>query len=63
MVIYCKCGQIAIISSIQVCDWKNQFKFYLIEGKTCACGEKVYALSLMDDNDKVPEELKIIFSE
>ena len=62
MAIYCKCGEIAKISSVQICNWKNQFKFYLFEGKTCKCGEKVYALSLMDDNDDVPEELKVIFS-
>jgi len=27
----------------------------------CECGEKVYALSLMDENDAVPEELREIF--
>ena len=61
MAIYCICGEIVEISNIQVCNWKDQFKFYLYEGKQCNCGESVYALSLMDESDDVPEELKEIF--
>jgi hypothetical protein len=59
--IYCICGDIAEISTVQICNWKEQFKFYLFEGKECNCGESVYALSLMDESDEVPEELKEIF--
>jgi len=61
MAIYCICGEIAEISNVQICNWKNQFKFYLFEGKECNCGESVYALSLMDESDEIPEELKDIF--
>ena len=62
MAIYCICGEIVEISNIQVCNWKYQFKFYLIEGKKCKCGESVYALSLMDETAEIPEELKDIFT-
>jgi hypothetical protein len=61
MGIYCVCGELAEIDNIQICTWKDQFKFYLFEGKACKCGEQVYALSLMDDSAEVPEELKDIF--
>jgi hypothetical protein len=33
----------------------------LFQGEECNCGETVYALSLMDENAGVPEELKEIF--
>jgi hypothetical protein len=61
MGIYCVCGELAYIRSIQISNWKNQFKFYLFEGKECKCGESLYVLSLMDENTEVPEELKDIF--
>ena len=61
MAIYCVCGEVAEIKSIQICNWKDQFKFYLFEGRKCKCGDKVYALSLMDESAKVPDELKDIF--
>jgi hypothetical protein len=61
MAIYCLCGDIAQIINIQMCTWKNQFKYYLFEGSDCKCGEKIYALSLMDDSESIPEELKEIF--
>jgi hypothetical protein len=61
MAIYCICGDIAEINTVQVCNWKDQFKFYLFEGALCNCGEAVYAISLMDESDEVPEELKDIF--
>ncbi|MFX1571442.1 MAG: hypothetical protein ACFFB0_01730 [Promethearchaeota archaeon] len=59
--IYCVCGEVVEFTNIQICNWKNQFKFYLFEGKECKCGETVYVLSLMDESDEVPEELKEIF--
>jgi len=62
LAIFCLCGDIANISNVQICNWKNQFRFYLFEGKECKCGEVIYALSLMDESDEVPEELKEIFS-
>jgi hypothetical protein len=62
MAIYCVCGEIAEIKSVQICNWKNEFKFYLFEGEKCKCGDKVYALSLMDESTEVPDELKDIFS-
>ncbi|MFX1396703.1 MAG: hypothetical protein ACFFAS_06620 [Promethearchaeota archaeon] len=61
--IYCVCGEIMEIRSIQICNWKDIFKFYLIEGKECSCGEMIYALSLMDVNSKIPETLEEIFSD
>ena len=61
MAIYCVCGEVAEINTVQVCNWKDQLKFYLFEGKQCNCREAVYALSLMDESDEVPEELKEIF--
>ena len=61
LVIYCVCGEVVEITNIQICDWRNQFKFYLFEGKECKCGETIYALSLMDESDEIPEELKDIF--
>jgi len=61
MAIYCVCGEIAEIINTQICNWKNQFKYYLFEGMKCDCGEKVYVVSLMDDNIEIPEELKDIF--
>lgn len=62
MAIYCICGEITEVKSVQICNWKDQFNFYLFEGKKCNCGEKVYALSLMDESAEIPEELKEIFS-
>lgn len=59
--IYCVCGEVAEIKNVQICNWKEQFKFYLFEGKKCNCGDKVYALSLMDESIEVPDELKEIF--
>ena len=62
MAIYCICGEITEISVINICNWKNKFKFYLFEGKQCQCGDQIYALSLMDSSEEIPEELKEIFS-
>ena len=62
MAIYCICGEITEISVINICNWKNKFKFYLFEGKQCKCGDQIYALSLMDSSEEIPEELKEIFS-
>ena len=59
--IYCVCGEVAEIVSIQVCNWRNTFKFYLFEAKECNCGETVYALSLMDETVDVPDEFKEVF--
>ncbi|MFX1241384.1 MAG: hypothetical protein ACFFA7_09070, partial [Promethearchaeota archaeon] len=61
MAIYCVCGEIAEFKSVQICNWKNQFKFYLFEGKKCMCGDQVYALSLMDESAEIPDELRDIF--
>jgi len=62
MAIYCVCGDVADISNVQICNWKDQFKYYLFEGNECNCGESIYALSLMDETTEIPEELKYIFS-
>jgi hypothetical protein len=62
LAIYCKCGELSEIVNVQECTWKNEFKYYLFEGVRCNCGEKVYAISLMDNNSVVPEELQHIFS-
>jgi hypothetical protein len=62
MGIYCICGELAEISNVQICNWRSKFKFYLFEGKECRCGEKVYALSLIDESSEIPEELRKIFS-
>jgi len=62
LAIYCICGEIAKIETINVCNWKNKFKFYLFEGSQCKCGDQIYAISLMDEDDEIPEELKDIFS-
>jgi len=63
MAIYCICGEITEISVINICTWKNKFKFYLFEGRQCQqCGDKIYAISLMDEDTEIPEELKEIFS-
>jgi hypothetical protein len=59
--IYCLCGEFTKIINVQLCNWKEEFKFYLFESKQCDCGEKIYALSKIDDDDKVPDELKDIF--
>jgi hypothetical protein len=61
MAIYCKCGETIEIKEVHVCNWKEEFKFYLFEGKECKCGEKIYALSLMDKEQEVPKDLKAIF--
>ena len=60
--IYCICGEIAHIESVHVVNWKNKFKFYLFEGEECKCGDQIYAISLMDEADEIPGELKEIFS-
>jgi hypothetical protein len=62
MAIYCVCGETAEIINVQLCKWKGQFEYYLFEGMQCNCNEKVYALSLLDDSDEIPEELRPIFS-
>ncbi|MFX0075172.1 MAG: hypothetical protein ACFE96_07005, partial [Candidatus Hermodarchaeota archaeon] len=62
LAIYCICGEISKIETVNVCNWKNEFKFYLFEGRQCKCGDQIYALSLMDEDDEVPEELQDIFS-
>ena len=68
MAIYCVCGQIIKIINTQICNYKNKFKFYLFEGEECLgevdseCGEKIFAISKMDESDEVPGELKEIFS-
>ena len=62
MPIYCTCGEIIELKNTQICMWKNEFKFYLFVGKKCKCGETIYAISLMDDSDEIPNELKDIFS-
>ncbi|MFX1493527.1 MAG: hypothetical protein ACFFBZ_04530 [Promethearchaeota archaeon] len=59
--IYCTCGELATITNVQICDWKNQFKYYLFQGERCKCGENVYAVSIMDEDAEIPEELKEIF--
>lgn len=59
--IYCVCGEVLEVSSVQLCNWRDEFKFYLFEGEECDCGEKVYALSVMDDSDQIPAKLKDIF--
>jgi len=62
MAIYCICGEITEISVINICTWKNKFKFYLFEGRQCQqCGDKIYSISLMDDDTEIPEELEEIF--
>ncbi|MFX1276123.1 MAG: hypothetical protein ACFFBP_06215 [Promethearchaeota archaeon] len=62
LAVYCPCREIVNDFNIQICNWKDQFKFYLFVGETCKCGETIYALSLIDENDEIPDELKIIFS-
>ena len=62
LAIYCLCGEVAEISTINVCRWKNKFNFYLFEATQCKCGDNIYAISLMDEEDEVPEELQDIFS-
>ncbi|MFX0135943.1 MAG: hypothetical protein ACFFDN_20035 [Candidatus Hodarchaeota archaeon] len=61
MAIYCICGEVVDVVNVQICNWKNQFKFYLFEGKECKYGEVVYAISLINESDEVPEDLKDIF--
>ncbi len=61
MGIYCVCGELATITNVQICNWKNEFKYYLFQGKECKCGESIYAVSLMDEQAEIPEELKQIF--
>jgi hypothetical protein len=60
--IYCICGDLAKIEVVNICNWKDQFRFYLFESESCKCGEQVYAISLMDENTEIPTELKDIFS-
>jgi hypothetical protein len=62
LAIYCRCGEPSEIVNVQECTWKNEFKYYLFEGVRCNCGEKVYAISLLDSNAEVPEKLQHIFS-
>jgi hypothetical protein len=59
--IYCLCGEIAEISTVNICRWKDKFNFYLFEGTQCQCGDKIYAISLIDEDDEVPDELREIF--
>ncbi|MBY8980133.1 MAG: hypothetical protein KGD72_07065 [Candidatus Lokiarchaeota archaeon] len=59
--IYCLCGEVTEISTVNVCRWKDKFNFYLFEGTQCKCGDNIYAISLMDEEDEVPEELQEIF--
>jgi len=59
--IYCLCGEVVDISTVNVCNWKNKFNFYLFEGTQCKCGDKIYAISLMDEAEEIPEELQEIF--
>jgi len=59
--IYCLCGEVVEISTINVCRWKDKFNFYLFEGTQCQCGDNIYAISLMDAEEEVPEELQEIF--
>jgi hypothetical protein len=59
--IYCVCGEIAEIENIRIVNWKDEFKFYLMVASQCDCGEKVYALSRMHDDDEVPDKFKKIF--
>jgi hypothetical protein len=61
MGIYCVCGELADITNVQICNWKNEFKYYLFQGKQCKCGENIYAVSIMDEQTEIPEELKEIF--
>ena len=61
MGIYCVCGELANITNVQISNWKNQFKYYLFQGKECKCGESIYAVSIMDEEAEIPEELKEIF--
>lgn len=63
LAIYCKCGEMTKIDNVNIGNWKDQFKFYLFEGTICDCGESVYALSKMDEDTKVPDELKDIFND
>ena len=62
LAIYCICGEVANIETVNVCNWKNKFKFYLFEGSQCECGDQIYAISLIDEDDEIPEELQDIFS-
>jgi hypothetical protein len=59
--IYCLCGEVVDILTVNVCRWKDKFNFYLFEGSQCECGDKIYVISLMDENDEVPEQLQEIF--
>lgn len=61
MGIYCVCGELANITNVQICNWKNGFKYYLFQGKQCKCDESIFAVSLMDEQAEIPEELKEIF--
>ena len=61
MGIYCVCGELVKIRDVHVCNWKTQFNYYLIEGKKCKCGERVYAISLMSEDADIPEDLNDIF--
>jgi hypothetical protein len=61
LAIYCLCGEVAEITNIQICNWKEKFKFYLFEAKQCECGDNIFVLSLMDESTDIPEELKDIF--
>jgi hypothetical protein len=62
LAVYCVCGEPAEIVNVQVCNWKDELKYYLFESVRCNCGEKLYVLSLMDDSNDLPEELKKIFA-
>lgn len=59
--IYCVCGEVAQFDKIHIVNWKDKFRFYLFVGSQCGCGEKIYALSRIHEDDEVPESLKKIF--
>jgi len=61
LAIYCICGEIVKIETVNVCNWKNKFKYYLFEGSQCKCGDQIYAVSLMEEDDEIPEDLKDVF--
>lgn len=64
--IHCVCGEIAEFSNVQKCSWsetesEEKFEFYLFESEKCKCGEKIYVLSPMEEQIKIPDKWKKIF--
>ncbi len=59
--IFCVCGELVKIDYVQVANWKNELNFYLFESKKCRCNEKIFALSIIDKDAQIPDELKDIF--